>query len=71
MKSEGDVFCAFQKLADLKSRKLQHDSAETISDDRKTRKLIFDDMPDKLKPLAEDLWGLIEVLSEEDGTEID
>ena len=64
--NDQDIIKAFQHLKSFNSKTLTHQHADSISDARKSRQLIFDDMPDKLKPLAEDLWALIEVLSEEE-----
>jgi hypothetical protein len=58
---------AFDKLADLKEKTLRKEHANVITDGKKRRELLLEDVPDKLRPLAEALYGFVSV--ESDGGE--
>jgi hypothetical protein len=61
LKSENEVLIAFTQLAELQSKTLKKEHARTISDEKQKRKILLEDIPEKLRPLADALYGLISV----------
>ena len=64
LKSEADVIVAFDKLTDLKSKTLKKEHAEALTDEEQRRELLLEDIPEKLRPLAVALYGLVSVESD-------
>lgn len=69
LKSENDVIVAFDKLSALQSKTLKGEHAEAVSDDEQRRELLLEDIPEKLRPLADALYGLVSVEPNEEEKE--
>jgi hypothetical protein len=61
LKSESDVIIAFNKLSELQPNTLKKEHAKALSDSTHRRNLLLKDIPEKLRPLADALYGLISV----------
>lgn len=61
LKNDLEVIAAFEKLSLIQEPVLDEQHANIIDDKEAERKMLFDNIDPKLLPLAEDLYGLIQV----------